>query len=108
MDGNRGDDVALLGEQDDSFTWDPGDGSDVVEGRDGNDTMRFAGSDVAERFALTPNGGRLRFTRNVGNIAMDVDDVEQIETAAAGGADARPSTRWPAPTWSRYATRRPR
>jgi Ca2+-binding RTX toxin-like protein len=32
VDGNRGNDVALLGAGDDIFTRDPGDGSDVVEG----------------------------------------------------------------------------
>ena len=87
VDGNRGDDVALLGEQDDAFTWDPGDGSDVVEGGGGRDTLRFNGSAVAERFEVTPNGGRIRFTRNVAGIVMDIDDVEQIDLHALGGAD---------------------
>ena len=87
MDGNRGDDIALLGEQDDTFVWDPGDGSDVVEGQGGRDTLRFNGSDAGERFTVSPNGQRIRFTRDVANIVMDVDDVEQIDTAALGGAD---------------------
>ena len=87
VDGNAGDDVALLGEQDDTFVWDPGDGSDVVEGQADRDTLRFNGGDADERFAVTPNGRRIRFTRDVGNIEMDVDDVEQIDTAALGGAD---------------------
>jgi Ca2+-binding RTX toxin-like protein len=29
----------LLGAGDDTFVWNPGDGSDVVEGQDGNDTL---------------------------------------------------------------------
>ena len=33
VDGNRGDDIGELGSGNDSFRWDPGDGSDVVEGR---------------------------------------------------------------------------
>ena len=32
-DGNRGADVAFLGNGNDTFQWDPGDGSDVVEGQ---------------------------------------------------------------------------
>ena len=67
--------------------WDPGDGSDVVEGRDGEDLMTFNGAAGAEIFAATPNGGRVAFTRNLGNILMDTDDVERIDLNALGGAD---------------------
>ena len=87
VDGNGGADVALLGAGDDSFTWDPGDGSDVVEGQDGADTMAFNGSAAAEQFDLSANGSRLRFTRNVGNIVMDTNGVEQVDLDALGGAD---------------------
>jgi Ca2+-binding RTX toxin-like protein len=86
-DGNQGDDRALLGAGDDRFTWDPGDGSDTVEGHDGIDTMAFNGSGAAESFATSANGARVRFTRDVGNIAMDLDGVERVDTAAAGGGD---------------------
>src|SRR6266542_3394503 len=64
IDGNRGNDVALMGHGNDVFIWDPGDGSDV-----------------------SANGGRARFTRDVANITMDLDDVETIEFNALGGAD---------------------
>ena len=36
--------MALLGAGDDTFQWDPGDGSDTVEGQDGTDTMVFNGT----------------------------------------------------------------
>jgi Ca2+-binding RTX toxin-like protein len=85
--GGQGDDTALLGENDDRFIWSPGDGSDVVEGQAGTDTLTFNGSGVNERFDVSPNGGRVRFQRNVGNIVMDVNDVERIETNALGGDD---------------------
>jgi Ca2+-binding RTX toxin-like protein len=87
IDGNRGDDTGLLGPGDDSFRWDPGDGSDVVEGQDGSDTLRFNGAGVAENFDVSANGQRVRFFRDVANITMDLDDVEQIDTQALGGAD---------------------
>jgi Ca2+-binding RTX toxin-like protein len=87
VDGNQGDDLALLGAGDDRFTWDPGDGNDTVEGQDGADALTFNGSDGAEIFDVRANGGRVRFTRNVGNILMDLDDIERIDTAALGGAD---------------------
>jgi Ca2+-binding RTX toxin-like protein len=87
LDTNKGNDLALLGAGDDSFTWDPGDGSDVVEGQDGTDTMVFNGSSGAEKFEASANGPRVRFTRDLGNIVMDLDGVEKILTQALGGAD---------------------
>jgi Ca2+-binding RTX toxin-like protein len=86
-DGNRGDDLAQLGAGDDTFQWDPGDASDTVEGQDGHDVMTFNGAAVAEVFDVSANGGRVRFLRNIGNVTMDLDDVEQIGLAALGGAD---------------------
>jgi Ca2+-binding RTX toxin-like protein len=88
VDGNRGNDIALLGSGDDSFTWDPGDGSDLVEGQAGADTMLFNGNGAPERFEVSANGPRVRFTRDVGNIVMNLDDVERISTEALGGADS--------------------
>ena len=69
------------------FQWDPGDGSDVVEGQDGIDTLLFNGSGANENFDLSANGGRIRFTRDVGNIVMDVNDVETVNVNALGGTD---------------------
>jgi Ca2+-binding RTX toxin-like protein len=87
IDGQQGVDLAFLGAGDDTFQWDPGDGSDTVEGQDGHDVMVFNGSGAAEIFDFSANGQRLRFTRNIGNIVMDVDDVEQVDLQALGGAD---------------------
>jgi Ca2+-binding RTX toxin-like protein len=87
VDGNAGADVSALGAGDDSFQWDPGDGSDVVEGQDGHDTLLFNGADGAENMAVSANGHRVLFTRNLGNIRMDLDGIEQVDTNALGGAD---------------------
>ena len=87
VDGNRGADTALLGDGNDTFTWDPGDGSDVIEGGRGQDTLVFNGSAGAEKFVASANGPRLRFTRDVGNIVMDTDNVERVALNALGGAD---------------------
>jgi Ca2+-binding RTX toxin-like protein len=59
----------------------------VVEGQDGSDTMLFNGSAGNEIFEASANGGRLLFTRNLGNIVMDTDDVETIHLNALGGTD---------------------
>ena len=87
IDGNQGNDVALLGAGDDVFQWDPGDGSDVVEGQDGNDTMLFNGANIAEIIDISANGGHARFTRNVANVVMDLNDVERLDFRALGGED---------------------
>jgi Ca2+-binding RTX toxin-like protein len=87
IDGQQGNDVAFLGSGNDTFQWDPGDGSDTVEGQAGADTMLFNGSGGNEIFETSANGGRVRFTRNLGNIVMDLDDVERIDLKALGGTD---------------------
>jgi Ca2+-binding RTX toxin-like protein len=87
VDGNQGDDAGFLGDGADRFVWDPGDGSDIVEGQTGADTLAFNGAAGAEEFAVAANGARVLFTRNVASIVMDLDDVERIDTAALGGAD---------------------
>jgi hypothetical protein len=38
-------------------------------------------------FDVSANGGRVRFTRNLGNIVMDLDGVEHLEVKALGSAD---------------------
>jgi Ca2+-binding RTX toxin-like protein len=88
VDGQQGNDTASLGGGDDVFAWDPGDGSDVVEGQGGNDTLRFNGSNGAEQMAVSANGTRVHLTRDLGNIDMDLDGVEQVEVNALGSADA--------------------
>jgi Ca2+-binding RTX toxin-like protein len=87
IDGNRGNDTALMGAGDDAFRWDPGDGSDIVEGQDGFDRLAFNGANIAENMEVSANGGRVRFTRDIANITMDLNDVEAIGVQALGGAD---------------------
>lgn len=87
IDGNQGNDLIFLGAGDDTVQWDPGDGSDTVEGQGGNDRMIFNGSNANEIFDLSPNGARVRFVRNVGNIVMDLNGIENFTLNALGGAD---------------------
>jgi Ca2+-binding RTX toxin-like protein len=88
IDGNQGNDVALMGNGNDTFQWDPGDGSDVVEGQAGTDTLLFNGSIANEIMDVSANGARVRFTRNVGAIVMDLNDVEKITVNLLGGSDS--------------------
>ena len=88
VDGNGGADTAFLGQGDDTFVWDPGDASDVVEGGAGFDKMVFNGSGGNEIMAATANFGRVSFTRNLGGIVMDLNDVEAIDVNALDGTDS--------------------
>jgi Ca2+-binding RTX toxin-like protein len=85
--GGRGDDEVFLGAGNDTFIWNPGDGSDTVEGQGGFDTMLFNGANVAEKIDISANGSRVRFTRDVANITMDLNGVERVDFNALGGAD---------------------
>jgi Ca2+-binding RTX toxin-like protein len=85
--GGKGADTTYLGCGNDSFRWDNGDGSDVIEGQRGLDTMLFNGATGDETVTLTANGGRLRFFRVQGNVTMDTDDVETVDFNALGGTD---------------------
>lgn len=88
VDGQQGNDVAILGADNDTFQWDPGDGSDRVEGQAGADRLLFNGSAGSEVFAISPNAGRVQFTRNLGAIAMDLDDVETFDVNAFNSTDS--------------------
>jgi Ca2+-binding RTX toxin-like protein len=85
--GGRGNDTALLGNGNDTFIWNPGDGSDTVEGQAGTDTLVFNGANINERMDISANGQRVRLTRDVGNIVMDLNGVEHIQVNALGSAD---------------------
>jgi len=87
VDGNQGNDTAFLGAGTDAFQWDPGDGSDVVEGQEGTDELQFNGANINERMSVSANGQRVRFTRDIGSIVMDLDDVESVVARTLGGAD---------------------
>jgi Ca2+-binding RTX toxin-like protein len=85
--GGRGSDLAEMGGGTDTFTWNPGDGSDTVEGQDGNDTVDFNGSNAAEKIDVSANGSRVRLSRDVASVSMDMNGVEALNINALGSAD---------------------
>jgi hypothetical protein len=80
-------DVALLSGGLDTFNWAAGDGNDIVEGGAGTDFLNLNGSGADERFDVSAVGGRTRVTRDVGNVNLDLGDVERFDIAPLGGAD---------------------
>jgi Ca2+-binding RTX toxin-like protein len=87
IDGNKGADVAFGNGGNDTFIWDAGDGSDAFDGQDGSDTLVFNGAPGNEKFELSANGDRFRFTRDLGGITMDIGTTESIIANPEGGAD---------------------
>ena len=87
VNGGDGDDTAFMGAGDDTFAWNPGDDNDTLEGQAGFDRMLFNGSNAAETINLQANGGRVRFTRDIAAVVMDLNDVEQTDFNALGGVD---------------------
>jgi hypothetical protein len=85
--GQQQTDSMFGGDGDDTLVWNPGDGNDLVEGQAGNDTMEFVGSAGKEAFEASAVAGRLRFTRDLGNIVMDVDGTERVDLRPLADAD---------------------
>jgi Ca2+-binding RTX toxin-like protein len=85
--GGPGNETQLGGAGNDTFIWNPGDGSDTLLGGAGIDTMVFNGSAGNEVFAVTAEGTGFDFSRDVGNILMDADEVELLTLNALGGDD---------------------
>lgn len=86
--GGAGVDVMSGGRGDDVMIWNPGDGNDTLDGGSGFDTMLFNGTGAAETFIFSAKdeGGAL-FTRDIGNIKMDLTSTEKVTIDALGGAD---------------------
>ncbi|HKG11511.1 MAG TPA: hypothetical protein VKB07_13150, partial [Gaiellaceae bacterium] len=85
--GQQGNDSMFGGAGNDTLVWNPGDANDLVEGQAGNDTMEFIGAAGDEAFEASAVAGRLRFTRDLGNIVMDVDGTETVDLRVLGGKD---------------------
>src|SRR6266566_1860648 len=73
--GDGGNDTITGGSSNDVFAWNPGDGSDTVEGKDGVDTLLFDALfftpvNVNENIDISANGDRVRLSRDVDNVTM--------------------------------------
>jgi Ca2+-binding RTX toxin-like protein len=88
VNGGIGVDSASLGAGNDRFQWNPGEGSDVIDGQSGFDTHEFNGSATNEIIALNAGGNDVLLTRNVGNIVMNQNNFERVEIFAGDGVDS--------------------
>src|SRR5262245_2726830 len=85
INGGTGNDMLLGGAGDDRYSWNPGDGSDTMDGQAGNDALGFFGDSSNENIALSANGTRVRLTRD--SVTMDLNSLEIVDVLARGGAD---------------------
>jgi Ca2+-binding RTX toxin-like protein len=87
LNGGANADTLIGGPADDLFVWNPGDASDVIDGRDGFDRLAFFGSVADEGITIAADGEQVQLTRNVGAVTMDMNNVEQVEVSPFDGAD---------------------
>lgn len=78
--------ILLGGAGDDTLTG--GSNTDSLYGGAGVDTLLFNGSNANEFIDVSANGSRVRFFRDVANVTMDLNGLEQIDFNALGGADS--------------------
>ena len=84
--GGQGNDL-IYPDGDDTVIWNPGSGSDIIQGSGTNNTLLFNAANISENIVLSANGSRLRLTRDVASIVLDVDGVQTVNINALGGAD---------------------
>ena len=94
-DGGVGNDTEILSTGEDSALWVPGEGSDLIDGGTGHDTLAFTGADLNEVMSLSANGDHAVFLRDLGNIRMDLDGVENVDaTKVLGFTDGSVAAPW--------------
>ena len=65
-----------------------GDGSDIIDGGRGSDTLQFNGSAASEEMSISADGGHVQILRDVATINLDVTGPEHIHVADHRGTDS--------------------
>ncbi len=86
---DAGADFMFGGDGIDQFVWEPGDGSDVVQGGDdGADILRFFGSDAtADAITVTGGAAGTHLNTTLGAATVDTHGVEQVFVTGRTGGD---------------------
>ena len=87
IDGQQGNDIALMGAATTSSVGTPATAATSSRARTASTRCCSTAAPGMRIFALSANGGRALFTRNLGNIVMDINDVETVNLNALGGTD---------------------
>ena len=100
MTGGGGPDTIIGGTKDDTSVWNTFDGSDVVDGGPGTDSLFFqsGNSDGTadgydhDNIAIVPNGAGFAVYRDPGNVSMDVQNTEVLLLNTFTGDDTVATT----------------
>ena len=108
LTGGTGDDQVFGQEGDDRMIWNPGDGTDLVEGGAGNGTDEVNGGNGSETFSITANGTRVRFDRLTPLPSASTSAPRRLwsSTPIAATMSLPPGTAWPASSSSRSTVAR--
>src|SRR6478672_6450891 len=88
LTGGARDDQVFGQAGNDRMIWNPGEGSDLLEGGDGTDTAEVNGGNGAEQFTLTAFGTRVRFDRvTPAPFFLDIGTTENLVLNMNGGDD---------------------
>ena len=87
VSGGLGNDIVSLGDDADTFLWDPGDAGDVVDGGTGTDALQFHGSNIGETTSLSANGSSAVFARDVAAVDETMNNIEEFDLTTLGGPD---------------------
>jgi Ca2+-binding RTX toxin-like protein len=86
--GGTGDDQMFGEAGNDRLIWNPGEGTDLMEGGTGEDVAVMNGGNGSETFTITANGTRVRFDRVVpAPFSLDIGTTEHLVVNANGGDD---------------------
>jgi hypothetical protein len=86
--GFKGNDTHAGGDGDDLMIWNPGDGSDKMDGEAGSDIAQDNGGGGPEHFVVTAQGQRVTATRdNLAPFFLDIGTTETLDLNANGGDD---------------------
>lgn len=88
LTGGTGDDQMFGEAGNDRMIWNPGEGTDLMEGGTGEDTAEMNGGNGSETFTITANGTRVRLDRvTPAPFSLDIGTTEHLVVNANGGDD---------------------
>jgi hypothetical protein len=67
------------------YFWNPGDGSETIDGGKGFDTLQFNTSGASENISVLDFGGHAVVTRDVDGVTLDLQNIERIAFGGDGG-----------------------
>jgi Ca2+-binding RTX toxin-like protein len=87
LDGGFSSDTVIGTPFDDTIAWNPGGGSDTIDGGGGFDELLFTGSNANEVITVKPIGEGFEVTRDIATVDVVALHVEDLALSTLGGTD---------------------